>query len=105
MAAERKSQRQLDDLVAESKTAARKAVFEGKDRPKSIKELEEFSRQGRKAFSKGEDIHAKRTDALVQQTLERNRKLLQQAKELEAELNLASKAPKVPLSEKPAKGD
>ena len=87
---ERKTQKQLDDMIADSKATAMKAVYSGSDRPKTLKEMEEFSKQGRKTYANSGDALAKKNDSLVQQTLERNKKMLEKAKALEEQLKLTT---------------
>ena len=69
-------------MIVDSKKEAAKSLAEISTRPRNAKELEAFTNERKKAVFK-EDPHAKKTNELVQQTLERNKRLLEKAKELQ----------------------
>ena len=75
-------------MIVESKKEAAKALAENSTRPRNAKELEAFTNERKKAvlLKVGEDPHVKKTNLLIQQTLERNKLLLEKAKELQDQL-------------------
>ncbi len=61
-------------------------------RPKTIKELEQYSEQRQKEVASNKfDAHARKTDALVQKTLEKNQALLEKANALQERLQATNK--------------